>query len=118
MSTAALRLQARAAQAKAMAIPVMNVNWKFIYFMAFMISLAMLVFYIFGINALTEGTYNIKNYNKQVKSLLAENRDLQIEANQTSYLGLTQEKAKELNFQKSTNITYVHVLQDSLARAN
>ncbi len=86
--------------------------------MAFFGLLAMLMLYIFGINALTQGTYTIKNYNSEVKSLLAENRNLQIEANQTSYLGLTLQKAQELNFQKSTDITYVHVMQDSLAKAN
>ncbi len=118
MSTAALRLQARAIQNKVTALQAININWRFVYFMAFMCSLAMLVIYIFGINALTQGTYTIKKYNSEVKTLLAENRNLQIDANQTSYLGLTLQKAQELNFQKSTNITYVHVLQDSLAKAN
>ncbi|MBX4200859.1 hypothetical protein KW786_01895 [Candidatus Parcubacteria bacterium] len=118
MSTAALRLQARAIQNKVTVLSAINLNWRLIYFMAFMCSLAMLLLYIFGINALTQGTYTIKNYNKEVKSLLAENRNLQIDANQTSYLGLTQQKAQELNFQKSTNITYVHVLQDSFAKAD
>jgi low affinity Fe/Cu permease len=117
MSTAALRLQYQAVQSKVAALNVFSPNWKMIYMAAFAISLVMLVVYIFGINALTEGTYSIKSYNKQIKSLMAQNSDLQIQSTQSSYLGLTEQKARELNFQKSSNITYVQVMEGSFAKA-
>jgi|SRR3989344_421415 len=117
MSTATLRLHYRAIQNKVTSIQAIKINWKLLYFLAFMCSLAMLVFYVFGVNQLIQGTYLIKNYNKEIKNLLAENRSLEVVGTEASFLGLTQAKAQELSFQKSTDITYVHVLESSLAKA-
>ena len=89
MSTATLRLHYRAIQNKVTSIQAIKINWKLLYFLAFMCSLAMLVFYVFGVNQLIQGTYLIKNYNKEIKNLLAENRSLEVVGTEASFLGLT-----------------------------
>lgn len=116
MSQEALRFIQRASGRKT-ALSVAKIPWNAIYFLAFLGALAMLIFYVFGINQLTEGTYVIKNYNKEIKMLLAENRDLEIAATKYSLLQDAEAQASQLGFEKSTNITYLQILPTSLAKA-
>lgn len=77
----------------------------------------LLLFYIFEVNQLTQGSFLIKNYNKDIKNLLVENRDLQTNFGQASFLVSVQDKAQALNFEKTTHVTYVKILQSFLAEA-
>ncbi len=110
-------LSYRALQHKIIPLNFIKINLKLVYFLAILFSLVMLVFYIFTVNELTKGAYLIKNYNKEVVSLLEENRNLQTNFAESDFLGLAQEKAKELSFEKTTNVTYIQILQNSLAEA-
>ena len=77
----------------------------------------LVVFYTFSINQLTKGVYLIKSYNKQITSLTADNRILQARFASSDFLGNTTQRATELNFEKTGTITYVQMLDNSLAQA-
>ncbi len=117
MTTGVLRLRHQAAQSKIAFVQIININVKLVYSLLALCCLAMLVFYILTINMLTAGAYLIKSDTRQLQALLAENDSLQTNVAQASFLGFAQEKAQELNFEKTTNIKYVQILQNSLAVA-
>ncbi len=102
---------------KGIAMPSLAIPWKFIYFLAAICSVLMLIFYIFQVNQLTMESYLIKNDNRQMSMLTQENTDLQANFAQTSFLGQVQSEAASLDFQKTTNVAYVQLLQPSLAEA-
>jgi hypothetical protein len=117
MSTAVLRLRYRAIQRKITTLHVLKIPFKAIYALAMVLMIALLLLYILGVNQLTQGSYLIKSYNKEVKSLLAQNRDLEASFGQASFWGGIQDRAGELNFQKTTQVTYLKIPQTSLVKA-
>jgi len=122
MTTTALRLNYKALRHKvnhrvhSLGFPA--VHWKPVYVMATLLSLLMLVFYIISMNNLIKGSYTIKNYNKEVQSLLTENRDLQTNFASVSFLALAQERATKFDFEKITGVKYIQILQSSLAQGS
>jgi hypothetical protein len=98
-------------------VNMVTVNWKLVYFFAALFSLALLVFYIIMINDLTRGAYLIKNYNKQTVALSTENKTLQNQFAESGFLGGVLQEARALNFQKTSKVTYVQILKNSLAEA-
>lgn len=119
MTTTALRFQSihRTMHRKITSLQVVKINWKAIYLLALGLCAIMIVFYVFAINQLTQGSFLIKNYNKEIKSLLAENRDLQADFAENSFWGGVYNQAKELNFERTPSVTYIKILQNSLAEA-
>jgi len=113
MSTAAL--QYHRAKHGIVSLRAININWKIIYVLAAVIASLLLFFYIFRVNELTRGAFLIKTYNKQITGLLQENRSLQSSVTESGFLGQIQEKAKELSFEKTAGVTYLKILQNSLA---
>lgn len=115
MSTAVLRLQYRAIQRTVTSLQVMHINWKLLYVCMIAACALMLVWYVFSVNQLTQGSFLIKNYNRDIKALAAQNRDLETSFAQASFWGGIQDKAQALNFEKTTEVSYVKVLTASLA---
>ena len=95
----------------------LKINWKMVYLLSISLSLLLLVFYIFFVNELTKGTYLIKNYNKEMNNLLQENKTLEANFAESSFLGGVQDKVKKLGFEKTTEIKYKEILDNSLAKA-
>jgi len=77
----------------------------------------MLVIYVVLINNLTQGSYLIKNYNKQMDTLLTQNKNLQTSFAESGFLGNVQDRVQALSFEKTTQITYVQLLDNSLGMA-
>ena len=98
---------------KSLALP--NVNWKLMTCTAVLFSVAMLVSYVFLVNELTKGVYLIKNYNKEITSLSRQNNLLQTEFAESGFLGKVTQRAHNLQFEKTTHVTYVQVLDSPLA---
>ncbi|MEK7080674.1 MAG: hypothetical protein AAB925_02505 [Patescibacteria group bacterium] len=94
-----------------------NFNWKMVCAAGFFMACSLLVFYAFLVNELTGGTYLIKNYNSQIENLGQENRNLEVSFAKTGFLETIEQKAKELNFEKTTSVKYVQILDASLAKA-
>jgi hypothetical protein len=77
--------------------------------------LPLLVFYVWQINDLTRGSYLTVSYEKQISKLSDENKTLQVSFAESSFLGQALEKIKALNFQKTTSVKYMRILDDSVA---
>ncbi len=115
MTTATLAY--KAVQSKVTSIHLVKIPWKLMYFSATLLCFFMVIWYIFLINQLTNGTYIIKNYNKQIHTITAENKTLENSFAKSGFLGSVEEKTQALNFEKTTHVTYVQILDNSLARA-
>ena len=91
-----------------------EVNWKFICFALFLSALASLVFYAWQINILTRGYYLINSYEKEITSLSKENKNLEFAFAASDFWGRATEKIHAMNFQKTTAVKYIQVLDTSL----
>ena len=85
--------------------------------MGFFMVCSLLVFYAFLINELTGGTYLIKNYDNQIEKLSQDNKNLEVSFAKTGFLGMVEQKAEALNFEKTTSVKYIQILDASLAKA-
>ena len=112
-----LTLSYRAIGRKIESVSFPKINWKIVYVSGILLSLLMLVFYIFLVNELTRGAYLIKNYGKEINLLSGENRILETNSTGVGLLGQVMERAKELSFEETKNIKYVQILESSLAKA-
>lgn len=94
-------------------IDVPRLNWKAICFVGFFVSLSLLVFYVWQITGLTQGSYLINSYEKQINKLSEENNNLQISFAESSFLGQALSKIQALNFQKAVSVKYLQILESS-----
>lgn len=95
-----------------------RINWKIVCTIEFFAVCLLLVFYAFAVNKLTGGAYLIKNYSRQIEALSKENRNLEVNFAETSFLGSVEQRAKDLSFEKTTSVKYVPILADAvLAKA-
>lgn len=115
MSTIALTYQA--VQRKITAVSLPSINWKALCVAMAAFVAVTLVLYVYQINALTGGTYLIKNYNKQLAALTEKNKQLEGQFAQMDFLSTAMSQAQVLNFQKITEVTYVQMPNNSLAQA-
>jgi hypothetical protein len=99
--------------AKINSISLLTINWKTVCFTGFFISLALLVFYVCQINDLTRGSYLINSYDKQINKLSEENKNLEVSFAENSFLGQALVKIQALNFQKTTSVKYINILDGS-----
>ncbi len=114
MSTTTLRYHAVKNKVEAVHIAI---PWKAAYLLAGIFVVAMLALYIFRVNQLTQGAYTIKKYNKELASLSVQQSNLETSFAQSSFLGKAQDAAIKLDFEKTTDIIYIKILQGSLAEA-
>jgi hypothetical protein len=105
----------RKIRAKVNPISFPTINWKALCFIGFFVALPLLVFYVWQINDLTRGSYLTVSYEKQISKLSDENKTLQVSFAESSFLGQALEKIKALNFQKTTSVKYMRILDDSVA---
>lgn len=121
MTTATLSLNyskiQKKLQAKINSVEIPATNWKIICLAGFIISSALLVFYVWQVNDLTRGYYLTNNYEKQISKLSDENKNLQVSFAESSFLGQALEKIQALNFQKITAVKYIQILDNSAATA-
>ncbi len=102
-------------QAKINSVSLPEINWKAVCFIGFFMSLALLVFYVWQINDLTRGSYQINSYEKQISKLSDENKNLEVSFAESSFLGQALEKIQALNFQKTTSVKYIQISDSSVA---
>jgi hypothetical protein len=85
-------------------------------FLALLFSL--LVFYMFQINNLISGSYNLNVYQKNVDRLSAENEKLESNLVRAGSLERVEQKISELSFEKIDKIHYIQTLVAQVAAAN
>lgn len=117
MTTAALVFRGvrKNLRSKVNSIDLPIINWKAVCIFGFFAAMALLVFYVWQINSLTEGYYLISGYEKQVNELAGEKQELEISFAENSFLGEALVKIQALNFQKATSIKYIQIPANSVA---
>lgn len=109
-----LKLQKRI-QTKVDSVSLPNVNWKIVFLTGFLAMAVSSVFYALQINDLTKGSYLVNSYQNKINELSDTNKDLQVNFAESSFLGQALAKAESLNFQKTTSIKYIKILDNSVA---
>jgi hypothetical protein len=117
MTTATLTLSRvqKNVQAKIDSVDLPMINWKKVCFIGFFMSLALLVFYVYQINSLMQGSYIVKGYQSQISKLTEENKTLEVSFAEDSFLGGALDKVQALNFQKATSVKYMQISDASVA---
>jgi hypothetical protein len=117
MTTIALSYQKvqKNIQAKIDSIEIPLINWKAICLIGLFLGIMLLVFYVYQVNSLTAGSYLITSYEKQINKLSQENKNLEISFAESSFLGQALAKIQAMNFQKTTAVRYIQIL-DSTAQ--
>ena len=113
MTSIALSTRAVNQKVRTLHLPVLN--WSMVYGGMIVALAVMLVMYVVLINNLTRGSYLIKSYNKEVDTLTTQNKNLQTAFAESGFLGNVQDRVRLLSFEKTTNITYVQMLDSSLS---
>ncbi|MSU60586.1 MAG: hypothetical protein EXS52_01570 [Candidatus Staskawiczbacteria bacterium] len=115
MTTLALTYKGIHQKVASLSLP--SINWKLVSLLGILFFVAMLVSYVFLVNELTKGVYLIKSYNKEISSLSKENRILETNFAESGFLGKVTQQARSFNFEKTTAVTYIQVLNSPLAQA-
>ena len=110
-----LTIAYKLAQKKAGSAYLPGPSLKMLYFIFGAALIATAVFYIFLINQLTLGTYLIKNYNKEISGLQAQNREFEIKLAKTDFMGQILQSAQGLGFEKTEKVKYINVPGNSFA---
>jgi hypothetical protein len=77
-----------------------------------------MIFYAYQVSNLTGGTYLMTGYEKEISDLSRENRNLEVSFAESSFLGQVLAKTQEMNFQKTTFVKYIQILDTSFALAS
>ena len=97
-------------------IKLPKINWKVVFLLSFCGLFFSMIFYVSQVINVTNGSYLMKNYQKKMERLLQENKNLEINLAQISYLENIQKKTAELNFEKVQTLKYIQILDNSLAK--
>jgi len=100
---------------KSIAVP--HVPWKAVLVTGIALVITLLVLYVILINAMTQGAYVMKTYDKQIDTLSSENQALHMKSAQTDELSRVIDQARSAGFEKASGIKYVQIFDNSLARA-
>ena len=97
-------------------IKLPRINWKFYMVLGFCLVFMLSILYVLQINGMIAGSYMIKDYQKQINSLITTNKNLEVNLAQISYLENIQKKTEEMNFELVQTIKYIQILDNSLAQ--
>lgn len=115
MTTLTLGYRAIGHKIKTAALPA--IHWKSLLWLVSFFFLASLVAYIILVNQLTRGAFLIKDYNRTVDNLISQSKNLETSFAESGFLGNVQQKAAALSFEKTTKVSYVKMLDNSLTLA-
>jgi len=77
--------------------------------------LAPLVFYIFQVNTLANETYLIQSWEKKLSQLSGENETLEVNFSKANSLSNIENYLQNQNFEKVSQVKYIHILESSVA---
>ncbi len=117
MSTAILQSRDQQVSRKINLESLLKINWTIIYSIGVFLCLALVIFYVFRVNQLTSGVNTIKENMAKIQILSQQGRVLESSFVESGFLGRVQATAKDLGFEKTTNVGYVQIMQNSLAKA-
>jgi len=88
---------------------------KFLCFLNVVSFAGFLGCYLFQVNALTEETYLVQEYQQRSKETSAENAELEMRLSQTNSLGKVKELVAGMNFEKTTHFRYIKLTSSEVA---
>jgi len=95
-------------------IPLIS-NWKvgvkIFWILSFILITALLIFYIFQVNAMISENYLSKSYERKLNEIVKDSKNLEINFSQVNSLKNIETLAKDLNFEKVDKIHYIQVLE-------
>ena len=92
-----------------------KITWRFLgFFGAFLFAL-LLVFYIFQVNEVTRVNFLIANSQKQIASLVQENKSLERELSQIKSPASLEATFRDLSYEKTQKIHYIQLMGDTVA---
>jgi len=104
-------------QSKISSISVPRIDWKIIFIAGFLMCSFLLTFYIYQIIDLTKTSYSINSYESKIAGISRDNKNLEVSFAENNFLAEVLEKAHEIGFQRTSSITYIHILNNSVAKA-
>jgi hypothetical protein len=93
-----------------------KVNYFLLISVLVSLVIALSIFYIFQIEKVTESSYLIKSYTQQIRILTAQNQTLKERASSNLALSNMEKEIAKLNFVKTSQITYIPIVFDYLAK--
>ncbi len=81
----------------------------------FISMLALLVFYIFQVNTLTNETYLIQSCEEKLSQLSGENETLEVNFSKANSLANIENYLQRQNFEKVSQVKYIYILESSVA---
>ena len=96
----------------------LNLNLKLFWLPIFIITIVLLVLYIFQVNFLAHQTYLIKDFEKKVEELSKEEKLLEITLSKMDSLSNIENHLLNENFVKANpnQIKYIQILESSVAK--
>ena len=88
---------------------------KLIWVLNFISILALLVFYIFQVNTLANETYLIQSCEEKLSQLSGENEILEVNFSKVNSLTNIENYLQNQNFEKVSQVKYIHILESSVA---
>ena len=104
-------------QSKIGSIALPRIDWKIIFIAGFLTCSFLLVFYIYQIVDLTKTSYLINSYENKIAGISRENKNLEVSFAENNFLSEVLAKANEIGFQRTSLITYIQILNNSVAKA-
>lgn len=93
----------------------LTLNLKVFWILSFISILALLAFYVFQVNALTQEIYFSQSYEKKANQLSQENRFLEINFSRANSLKNIESYVQAQNFEKIGKVEYIRVLESTVA---
>lgn len=78
-------------------------------------TLTLLVFYIFQVNTLANETYLIQSCEKKLSQLSGDNETLEVSFSKADSLSNIENYLQSQNFEKVSQVKYIHILESSVA---
>lgn len=88
-----------------------RVNLQLISVTSFIVTVFLLILYIFQVNTMIRETYLIQGYQRKLTVLSQENKSLEINFSQANSLSNITNAIKSLNFEKAEKVRYIQVLE-------
>lgn len=87
-----------------------STSFRFFWSLVIFSTVALLIFYIFQVNAEISERYSIQGYKEKISEISKENQDLEIKAVQLNSLDKAIKLLGSLNFEKTNKIYYIRTL--------
>lgn len=91
-------------------------NLKFFLILSFILIISLFALYIFQINYLTSGNYQIKKSQEKIRELSEENQNLEIQLAKISSLASIENLIENFDFVKVDKIHYIQILENQIVK--